>query len=126
MVSYRILVTGSRDWDDARAIDEAFREAASRNTENWPVTVIHGTARGADRLAGSLAKARGWNVEEHPADWDRHGKRAGFLRNEEMVLSRADVCLAFIKNGSKGATMCADLAAKAGIPVVRTSQDVRP
>ena len=39
-----------------------------------------------------------------PADWPAHGRAAGFQRNAEMVAAGATVCLAFIRNGLRGAS----------------------
>lgn len=116
----RVLVTGSSTWTDEQEIRTQLAYLASAHgPEN--ITVVHGACpRGADAIADRVA--RGWGggmqVETHPADWDR-GKGAGFRRNARMVELGADVCLAFIRDGSKGATHCADLAEKAGIPTRR-------
>lgn len=130
----RILVTGSRTWTDRWAIYHALRDViveasnAVPNVKHAPgpfglgeLILVHGGARGADSLADELARRniQGMQVEVHPADWERYGKRAGFLRNDAMVNQGADVCLAFIKDASKGATMCADIAEAAGIPTKR-------
>lgn len=115
----RVLVTGSRDFEDRRVIYEALDALAQRTR----LTVVHGDCpKGADRWA------RQWLVgnysyqdvdhEPHPADWKQHGKRAGFIRNSEMVRLGADLCLAFIRNESNGATHCATEAEKAGIPTI--------
>lgn len=114
----RVLITGSRTWTDTTAVIRAIKDAA-RGHRYADVVVVHGDANGADRVAGATAKALNMQVEVHPADWERYGKRAGFLRNDAMVNQGADVCLAFIKDASKGATMCADIAEAAGIPTKR-------
>ena len=135
----RILVTGSRDWDDRDFLihrlmeQDPCAEHGECGFECPRITIIHGDCpTGADSLADEFARLRGVAVERHPAEWGKHTvdcpewhlpmpvcKSAGFRRNAEMVALGADVCLAFIKNGSKGATMTADLAEKAGIPVKR-------
>ena len=128
----RILVTGSRDWDDIYEIICALEDAVLEWLEgagielipgilyNADVTVVHGACpTGADLIADNQAKSMCWNVEDHPADWRKHGKAAGPIRNQEMVDAGADICLAFIKDNSRGATGCAEMAEKAGIPVRR-------
>ena len=120
----RILVTGSRDWKNAEAIERAFqiieRDLADAGRLKEPVIIVHGGARGADTLAGPIALEvfGAIKVEAYKADWDTYGKAAGFMRNAEMVQRGADVCLAFIKNNSRGATHCAQLAEEAGIRTV--------
>lgn len=114
----RILVTGSRDWADFGRIAFALTEAAGGSV-NTPTVVSGACPRGADAMAEEAADLSGFHVERHPARWDELGKKAGFVRNAEMVSLGADVCLAFIKNGSRGATHTANLAEKAGIPVRR-------
>jgi hypothetical protein len=126
---YRVLVTGSRTWDDPEAV---VFELAGLSLQHAPIVVIHGKARdGADRFAHLAAQALAVREEPHPADWAKHNRRAGMIRNAEMVKAGADVCLAFIMpcrlascdrgdpHGTHGATHCADLAEKAGIETRR-------
>lgn len=117
----RILVTGSRDWDDWQTIHDALLLAAfGMGFACGEIILVHGDCpTGADWCVEDCAKGTGWATEPHPADWDKHGKAAGPIRNQKMVDAGADICLAFIKNKSRGATHCADAAEKAGIPVLR-------
>lgn len=112
----RVLITGSRDWTDTKMMARVLRELLM---EIGPYRLVHGDARGADTQGAQIADFMGLPSEPHPANWRSLGKRAGFVRNAEMVDLGADICVAFIKDGSKGATMCADLAEKAGIPTRR-------
>lgn len=81
------IVTGSRKWTDAVAIRKALSEFD-------PAVVIHGAAAGADSLAGSLAEGFGYAVVRMPAQWERDGKRAGPIRNRNMltVLQVLEAC----------------------------------
>lgn len=117
----RVLVTGSRTWTNVAAIEQALRMLAVRLPG---ATLVSGACpTGADAIAEQAWNAIGLPVERHPADWDQYGKLAGFIRNTRMVALGADVCVAFIAGNSRGASMTAGLAERAGIPTHRyTSQ----
>lgn len=110
----KILVTGSRDWDDEKCIFEALSKPDVYPTVD---ILIHGACRGADDIAARIWRGLGGKEISMPADWSKHGKRAGFIRNSEMVALKPDICAAFIKNKSKGAMMTVDLCRKEGIPI---------
>lgn len=136
-MSYRILVTGSRRWVSTSSIDRALEAVAQRAMpEHAAITVVHGAANGADAIAGAWARemaADGWPVTEepHPAVWSTGGRGAGMARNARMVALGADVCVAFIRDNSPGASACAEMARRKGIPVIvvaweRRGEEIQP
>lgn len=114
-MSARILVTGSRTWTAATTMRATL---AHWRTVYPDAVLVHGACRGADLIAAGIWL--GWHlpVEPHPADWTRHGRAAGPLRNQHMVDLGADVCLAFIRDYSRGGEHTAALAVAAGIHTV--------
>jgi hypothetical protein len=85
---------------------------------NQPITIISGTARGADTLGERYAEECGWELERYPADWKTYGKRAGPIRNSQMLREgKPDLVVAFRGPNSRGTQNMIDQARKAGIPV---------
>lgn len=138
---YRILITASREWVDPYAmwkwLDIKLRDAfADGFWSAGDLVIIHGDAPGGDQIGKLWAQVRGHAHEPYPAKWQaeclpacRKGHRkynparggdycpaAGHYRNQEMVNTGADVCGAFILDGSHGAEDCRRRAQLAGIP----------
>lgn len=111
----RVLITGSRTWTDRALIHQHLAMISHHD-----LVIVHGHCpSGADRIADEIARFLSLPVERHPADWETYGRRAGYMRNAAMVAAGADLCLAYILDNSRGASMCADLAEAAGIATRR-------
>ena len=94
---FRLLVTGSRGWDDIPAIEHALAVILARHPEG--VLLVHGACpRGADAIAAAYAfRTPGYHTEAYPADRRRYGRAAGRRRNAEMITLSADGCVAFLR-----------------------------
>lgn len=80
------------------------------------LTLIEGEAKGVDTIAKEYAIQNGWEqITEYPADWDKYGKGAGFIRNEQMVKD-CDECFIFWDGESKGTKHDIDLCIKYNKP----------
>ena len=86
---------------------------------NLPVgaEVIHGGALGADQIAAEAAARHGHPVKAFYADWDAHGKRAGVLRNLQMLDQNPDLVIAFWDGSSRGTAHTIANAGARKIPV---------
>jgi hypothetical protein len=108
----KVLVCGGRDYNDQSAawgFLDGYRARIS--------LLISGGARGADTLAERWAANNRIDTEIFRADWNTHGRKAGFLRNKQMLdEGRPDVVIAF--PGGRGTAMMKQLARDAGVPVI--------
>jgi len=117
----RVLVCGSRKWEDPKPIAHALSGYLFFDEEYKDgVTVIEGAAPGADSLARLIAEGYGMEVLSFPADWNRYGKAAGPIRNQQMLdEGKPDEAWAFTDDitTSKGTRDMCERAHKAGVPV---------
>jgi hypothetical protein len=122
-VTYRILITGARDWRDKAIVRHAIFSTWEEAGRPKDTVVIVGRAKGADTFAEICAEAFGFTIEPYTANWKKQHKAAGPIRNQRMVDSGADICLAFLHEGSIGTADCIRKAEKAGIPVEIYTED---
>ena len=79
-----LIVAGGRDFTNYRLLKEKLDFLLS-NTDKEEVTILCGKAKGADSLGERYANENNIDVWEYAADWEKHGKSAGYLRNSDMA-----------------------------------------
>jgi hypothetical protein len=101
----RVIIAGSRkgaDWSDV--------VSAVASSEFYKMTtIVSGTARGVDQLGEDFAQEYDINLVRYPAQWDVHGKSAGYKRNELMA-QNADALIAIWDGNSRGTKHMIDIA----------------
>jgi hypothetical protein len=109
--TFCVLVCGGRDYTDR---DTVFSLLDYLHAKRAITVIIHGAARGADTLAGEWAQERGIPEERYPADWALYGKRAGPVRNEQMLREgNPHMVVAF--PGGSGTSHMVSIAKREGI-----------
>jgi len=102
----RTIVAGSRTCDNYNILLSAIESI------DWKIsTIVSGTARGVDTLGEIYAYENNIPLVKFPANWERFGKRAGFIRNEQMA-KNADALLAIWDGNSSGTKSMIELAKK--------------
>ena len=104
MTQLKLIIAGGRDFMDLKRVMQAMNKLFNEGGELSHVThleIVSGGARGADRMGELLALENNLKLTVFPADWDRYGKRAGYMRNQQMA-QYADALLAFWDGESKG------------------------
>lgn len=80
----KLIIAGGRDFNDYELLKRAVDFYLSK-TDKRDVIIISGCARGADSLGERYAHENSMELWKFPADWDKHGKAAGHIRNTEMA-----------------------------------------
>lgn len=99
---YRLIIAGSRDFNDYELLKKEV-DSYVKSLDKPVIEIVSGTARGADKLGEKYAKEKGLSLIDFPAEWEKYGKKAGYLRNTEMS-KYCDYAILFT-NGSKGTEM---------------------
>ena len=109
---YRLVVAGSRDFNDYTLLSAELDKLLAGKTN---ITIVSGTARGADRLGERYAAEHNLRIERFPAEWEKYHKGAGPIRNMKMVQS-ADAVIVFWDNESSGTKNIIECARKQDVP----------
>jgi hypothetical protein len=116
--TFRVIVAGSRGICDQNHY-EFVREKLDlilRNKLPQVLIINGGCSDSPDWLASLYTLERGLSMKVYLADWDKHGKAAGPIRNREMA-ENADALVAFWDGGSPGTKNMIEEAEKRGLPV---------
>lgn len=94
----KVIIAGGREFNNYTKLTYHCDKILSNKPQ---VEIVSGGAEGADRLGEDYAKSKGHSVTRFPADWNKHGKAAGPIRNREMA-EYADGLIAFWDGTSSG------------------------
>ena len=116
MDDYRVIIAGGREFQDYALLKEKCEYYLQNKLQSDNVIIVSGHASGADSLGERFAAEHGLQIELHPADWAKHGRAAGPIRNREMAES-ADALIAFWDGQSRGTKNMIDTANAKGLKV---------
>ena len=114
----KVIIAGGREINDYELVLKAVLNAGFDIT-----AVVSGAARGVDTLGERFAEEAGLQLFKFPADWDKHGRAAGPIRNQVMG-DFADALIAIWDGQSRGTKHMIDYATKKGLKVYVERTDV--
>lgn len=116
-VMTRVIVCGGRDFVNKELLTESLDKIL---TEYEDVEIVSGKAAGADTLGEIYATEHGVRCVKFPAEWDKFGKHAGFIRNSQMLQyaqKKTPVVVAFWDGKSHGTKHMINIATDGGAKV---------
>jgi len=100
METVKLAIVGSRSFDNYATLKRIIEGIRAQFDYEWD-SVISGGASGADYLGEKYADEFVIDKVIYKAEWDKYGKRAGFIRNE-YIIRDCDVCICFWDGESHG------------------------
>lgn len=119
----KLAIVGSRGFSDypllcQTMLDHFYDWDHSEEGSEWRIDeVISGGAIGADSLGARWADEHDVALTVFRPDWEKHGKRAGFLRNEDIIKASTHV-LAFWDSISRGTANSLSIAKRLKKPTL--------
>lgn len=110
----RIIIAGSRNYPCRDYVTKLLDRIAKKHGK---FEVVSGLAQGPDTWGKEWAQLNGFPVKEFPAQWNLHGRSAGYKRNTEMA-NYATHLIAFWDGRSRGTRHMIDTMEIKGLPIV--------
>ena len=111
----KVGIVGSRSITSSEYVFSVLDFYLARLLEENEVVIVSGSAIGIDSLGAQWAELRKLKTEIYLPDWQTHGKKAGFLRNQQII-DNSDYLIA-ITTGSNGTADSIKRAVKKNIPI---------
>ncbi len=111
-----LFIFGGRDYTNYPYFCATVDRFIADVLTGFEVTIVEGEARGVDLFAYQYAIERGLEWLPFPADWETHGRRAGFIRNHDMC-QVSHYGLGFWNGFSSGSAHSVSLCRAKGIPL---------
>ena len=114
--NFKVIIAGSRGFSNYKLLKDTCNSVLKDKKKSYNIIIVSGGAKGADKAGEQYAKDCDFDLEIYPADWKKHGKSAGFRRNEQMA-EVADGLIAFWDGKSHGTEHMIKIAEEKGIEV---------
>lgn len=98
-MTFKIMVSGPRDCTNREWVYAVLTEAIKDHGDDWEIW--EGGANGVDTFARAFSWAHCKKPRTFTANWKLHGKKAGPIRNQEMVDAGPDICIGFLAECSR-------------------------
>jgi len=104
----KVIIAGGRKYNDYDSLKK-YCDYILQNSND--IEIVCGTAYGADKLGEQYGIENEFKIKYFKPDWDKFGKSAGFIRNDEMA-KYGDAAIVFWDGKSKGSKHMIDLSIK--------------